>query len=118
MIAPSVRSASRAYAGKLVWICGVLCVAVWMPSAAWAHAPHDEIRSVVLSPAFHVDRVMFAIARELLMRSLDGGLSWHRLALGLGRGRLSALTISSSFTSDATVFAGDTDGVVYVSCDG
>ena len=53
---------------------------------AAAHVPHDDLRSMAISPEFSRDRTVFIVARGNVFRSVDGGYRWHRLSRGLQHG--------------------------------
>jgi photosystem II stability/assembly factor-like uncharacterized protein len=57
---------------------------LWEGGAALAHTPHDDIGDVVTSPAYAEDHTVFAISRNRLMRSTDGGTTWREIVRGLG----------------------------------
>ena len=50
---------------------------------ALAHTPHDDIADATLSPNFLEDGIAFSISRGILLKSVDGGLSWTRIVRGL-----------------------------------
>jgi hypothetical protein len=53
---------SRSIRRKPVLPVGTLSSIVWpMPERAFAHSPHDEVFSVVVSPSFDRDGTIFAI---------------------------------------------------------
>src|SRR5262245_24534501 len=60
--------------------CGL--VALCFPADALAHAPHDEVIAVLISPAYSYDGIVFAIVRFNILRSTDFGYTWHRLTRG------------------------------------
>jgi photosystem II stability/assembly factor-like uncharacterized protein len=51
---------------------------------AGAHAPHDDVADVAISPDYRDDRTVFAIVRSRLMRSTDGGSTWSQIVQGQG----------------------------------
>lgn len=83
-----------------------------------AHVPHDVVNAVEISPAYSRDRMVFASVRENLLRSRDGGFTWRRLTLGLGRVAFTDLDASPSFEADSTLFLATWDGGIYRSQDG
>lgn len=100
----------------------VLAVAVllgllwWSPPPAMAHTPHDNISSVSMSPDFAQDRTVFTISREYLLRSTDGGTTWHRMNRGLdNRSQLTAVRVAPS--DPDVVYASTRDDGVYRSGD-
>ena len=48
-----------------------------------AHAPHDDVADIAVSPAYAEDRTVFAIVRTRLMRSTDGGRTWKEIVRGM-----------------------------------
>jgi photosystem II stability/assembly factor-like uncharacterized protein len=71
-----------------------------------------RVRSLVLSPQFLVDRVIFVSTVNGIFKSVDAGVNWQRT----GPAGISMLAISSDYSSDGTVFAG-TDSGVFVTRD-
>lgn len=64
--------------------------------AAFAHAPHDDVEHVEISPTYDQDQVLLIIVRGSLLKSTDGGASWQRIVKGLdNQYRPSSLSISS-----------------------
>jgi photosystem II stability/assembly factor-like uncharacterized protein len=53
------------------------------PGPVSAHVPHDHITDVVVSPTYEADGTVFAISRNHLMRSTDGGSSWAQIVRGI-----------------------------------
>jgi photosystem II stability/assembly factor-like uncharacterized protein len=51
---------------------------------ASAHSPHDDVTDIALSPAYAKDGTVFAIVRDKLMRSTDGGNTWGEIVRGVG----------------------------------
>ena len=51
---------------------------------AHAHAPHDDVSDIALSPTYAEDQTAFAIVRTKVMRSTDGGRTWREIVRGLG----------------------------------
>jgi len=89
-----------------------------LPIDAFAHAPHDEVQAILLSPAFFRDAIVFAIVRFNILLSTDFGYTWRRLTRGLGAVRFLDLAISPAFATDRTVFAASREGGVFRSSDG
>lgn len=81
-----------------------------------AHAPHDDIFAVAVSPDVATDGVVHTLSRGFLMRSTDTGATWRRVVDGLSsRSSLSALAAAPG-DSDV-VYAAAGDGGVFRSDD-
>jgi photosystem II stability/assembly factor-like uncharacterized protein len=80
---------------------------------ASAHAPHDDVADVVLSPTYAEDQTAFAIVRGKLMHSTDGGRTWREIVRGLGDETqvLDRITIAPSDT-DVVYLTTHSDGVL------
>ena len=89
-----------------------------LPTDAFAHAPHNEVQAILLSPAFLRDAIVFAIVRHNILRSTDFGYTWRRLTRGLGACGFLDIAISPAFASDRSLFAASRDGGVFRSRDG
>ncbi|NEO99048.1 MAG: sialidase [Symploca sp. SIO2E9] len=64
--------------------------------AVFAHAPHDDVEHVEISPSYDQDQFLSIIVRGCLLKSTNGGSSWQRVVRGLdNQDRLSSLSISS-----------------------
>lgn len=85
---------------------------------AFAHIPHDVVMHIELSPAFSQDGTVFAIIRDVLFRSTDGGYEWQRLSRGLYGCWPTALAVSPTFPVDQTLLVSCRGGQVYRSQDG
>ena len=48
-----------------------------------AHAPHDDVFALDLSPTYHHDKTIFAIVRGTLLKSTNEGSTWKRIVKGL-----------------------------------
>ncbi|HEY3483832.1 MAG TPA: hypothetical protein VGK49_00555, partial [Ilumatobacteraceae bacterium] len=77
------RSARRAGgrripAAALVALAILAALTVRVPTAH-AHSPHDVVVDVELSPEFEQDGTAYAIVRDYLLRSDDGGDTWTRV---------------------------------------
>lgn len=59
-------------------------------STVSAHAPHDVVKEIVLSPNFSQDNTLYSLERLNLLKSINRGLTWKRLTQGLDS--VSALT--------------------------
>ncbi len=103
---------------RQVLLLGLVCVRLLMfPGDAAAHAPHDEISAILLSPFYLYDGIVFAIVRFNLLRSTDRGCRWHRLTRGFRKETFTDLAISPAFAADRCVFAASEQGAVFRSRD-
>lgn len=85
-------------------------------NAAFAHAPHDEVTSLTISPKYNQDQTLFSIVRGNLFRSTNGGSSWKRIVKGLdNRRNLSSLAISTN--SNQFLFLSSNGDGIYKSQD-
>ncbi len=74
--------------------------------------PYLSVNSIVLSPAYRTDQTVFAgVSPGGVFKSLDGGGTWLPVNSGLSNLDVSALAISPTFASDATLFAVTGHGV-------
>jgi hypothetical protein len=74
-----------------------------------------HILALALSPNFAADRIaLAATAHDGVLRSTDGGATFHAWNFGLIDLRVNALLMSPDFAQDATVFAA-TDHAVFMS---
>jgi hypothetical protein len=74
-----------------------------------------HILALALSPNFAADRIaLAATAHDGVLRSTDGGATFHAWNFGLIDLRVNALLVSPDFAQDATVFAA-TDHAVFMS---
>ncbi|NET31591.1 MAG: sialidase [Cyanothece sp. SIO1E1] len=68
---------------------------------ALAHAPHDDVERVDISPNYNQDKSLSIIVRGSLLKSTNGGSSWQRIVRGLdNQYRLSSL---SSFAQNSKI---------------
>ena len=81
-----------------------MVVSFWAAVAACAHVPHDVVSQLLASPAYAVDRTLFAVVRNHLLRSRDGATSWVLLHRGL-QTTPRALLINPQFLRTQTLFA-------------
>jgi photosystem II stability/assembly factor-like uncharacterized protein len=96
----------------------VFCfVILYIPTDALAHAPHDEVRAILLSPAYLYDGIVFAIIRCNILRSTDFGYTWRRLTQGLGPYSFLDLAISPTFAVDRCLFVASDGGGIFRSND-
>lgn len=77
------RSRSRARWLLVVALASAASVVGLSGRPALAHSPHDVIVSIAVSPDFDQDSTVYAIVREYLLESTDGGDTWRRLNRGL-----------------------------------
>jgi len=89
-----------------------------LAAPALAHSPHDEILALQISPYFVVDLTIYVIVRCNLYRTRDRGLSWQRLARGLGASHLTAVAIQPDSGQPLTLVVGDRAGNLFCSPDG
>ena len=102
-----LRRLSRVVAGLAA--AGLLMLPV-APSAS-AHTPHDDIADATLSPNFVEDGVAFSISRGILLKSVDGALSWTRIVRGLDNiSDLVSIHVSPS-EPDTLFLASNGDGI-------
>jgi photosystem II stability/assembly factor-like uncharacterized protein len=47
------------------------------------HTPHDDVYDIAVSPDFATDGVVFALCRDMFLKSTDGGRTWHNIVRGL-----------------------------------
>ena len=47
------------------------------------HTPHDDVYDIAVSPDFETDGVVFALCRDMFLKSNDGGHSWQNIVRGL-----------------------------------
>lgn len=74
--------------------------------------PPPMVTSIIFSPNFAVDNVVFAGAYEDgMFRSLDGGRSWQAFNFGLFDHNILYLVISPNFIQDQTIYAGTSTGI-------
>ena len=92
-----------------------------LSAGAAAHAPHDVIHCVALSPDFEHDHTVFAAAgltdHEIFLRSTDGGRTWEEYGLPMLPMLVTQLSLSPNFTLDHTLFAVTARGGVWRSTD-
>jgi photosystem II stability/assembly factor-like uncharacterized protein len=94
--------------------------ALLLCAAAAAHSPHDNVRTVAVSPAFASDRTVFCSMIHLntyVLRSTNGGLTWRPSQIGLPNESIAAIVMSPQFAQDGVVFAATNAGKVFRSND-
>ncbi len=101
---------------KFSWIAVFFCVCVvFTPLRTEAHRPHDDIRSIGISPEFSKDGTAFIIMHNsmVLKRTTNFGATWNWLNKGLDYvQRFTDVAVSPAFQADGTVFVGSgTDGI-------
>ena len=97
-----------------IFIFAFFCINV---HTALAHAPHDVISQVQISPTYILDLTLFIIVRGNLFKSTDGGYNWKRIVRGLdNKHALSSLCTSSG--DNKTLFLSSSGDGVYKSKDG
>jgi photosystem II stability/assembly factor-like uncharacterized protein len=100
----------------------VLAIVLLLTSAgsASAHHPHDVTGHVRLSPDFAQDRTVFATIEgtfDLLLRSTDGGDSWHPSHEGTRTRAVTDIDFSPDYHNDGRVYVSDARVGVDVSFD-
>ncbi|MFQ5933389.1 MAG: ABC transporter permease subunit [Dehalococcoidia bacterium] len=74
--------------------------------------------SLVISPGFEGDGILYAGTSTGLLRFIDGGASWENINPALGARQLQDLIISPAFSQDSTLFAINKTGGIFRSMDG
>lgn len=86
-----------------------------------AHAPHDAVSRVALSPDFANDGLLLGFAslidHRVILRSEDGGRTLQHLGGPLAFHGVSAFAFSPAFATDGVVFASSPENGVWVSTD-
>jgi photosystem II stability/assembly factor-like uncharacterized protein len=89
--------------------------------ASWSIATlpvKAHVLGLIMSPAFDQDGIaLAATAKDGVLRSADGGASWHAWNYGLLDLGVNAIAISPDFGEDTTCFAA-TDHAVFMSTNG
>lgn len=101
----------------LALVVGVALGVVWILPPASAHSPHDVVVDVELSPDFEQDQTVFAISREYLLTSRDGGYTWTRLVRGLDN-RHQPRAIEVSAQDPQVLYLGTRGDGIFRSTDG
>ncbi len=60
-----------------------LILSVSNSNVAFAHAPHDVIDTLDISPTYSQNKTVFIIVRNNLLKSQNGGSTWKRIVNGL-----------------------------------
>lgn len=117
--APGLGGALRSALGRL--LSSLLLGCALLPVAA-AHAPHDVVQALGVSPAFAQDQTLLAACtledRKLLARSTDGGKSFSLGGWLVGTQVITGFAFSKDFASNGQVFASTQLNGVYRSDDG
>jgi len=95
-------------------------VLLFTASESRAHSPHDNISTVVASPAFETDDTLFCSLNHinyLVLKSTDRGVTWTPACLGIPLQQITRIVISPAFERDRTLFVG-TERQVFRSLDG
>ena len=103
---------------KLLFVISVAisCIVI-QASNSPAHAPHDVVVDIQLSPAFSSDKTIFALVYWKLLSSTDGGYEWHFPSRGLCSHHKISLALSPAFSFDKTLFVSCVDGEIHRSQD-
>lgn len=92
-----------------------------MPTA-WAHAPHDVVDIVEISPNFSADQTLFSLIlltdHALLARSTDAGRSWMEFGAPILWSYIRKISFSPSYAVDQTLFSATRENGIYRSTDG
>src|SRR5919106_1230066 len=82
------------------------------------HTPHDDVYDIAVSPDFATDGVVFALSRDMFLKSTDGGRTWHNVVRGLNNMGKYFTDTAQRFSVDMSVsdkrimfFASRGDGV-------
>jgi photosystem II stability/assembly factor-like uncharacterized protein len=82
------------------------------------HTPHDDVYDIAVSPDFATDGVVFALCRDMFLKSTDGGRTWHNIVRGLNNMWQYFTDTEQRFSADMSVrdkrimfFASRGDGV-------
>ena len=105
--------------GEVVLVGALHSVSLVMAQGGWeAVGPEGGFAwDLAISPSYASDATVFAGVTGGVLRSLDGGDTWHRADRGLDDEFVPAIALSPGFEADGTLFAGTSGGGVYVSTD-
>ena len=81
-----------------------------------AHAPHDDVFGVELSPDFKQDRTIYSIVRGTFLKSTDAGNTWKRIVKGLDN-RFELYSLESSAEDQNILFITSQGDGIYKSQD-
>ncbi len=98
----------------LILIFAFFCLDV---QAALAHAPHDVISQVAISPTYAQTLTLFIIVRGSLFKLTNGGDNWQRIVRGLDH-KYALSSLSTSAQDGQTLFLSSSGDGVYKSQDG
>ncbi len=114
---------------RMKWLLAVMLLTLWSllgwPSTpVYAHQPHDDVVSVVVSPDFAQDQTVFAttdllsvtLGVRIMLRSTDGGLTWE-VVPNFPNVKVNNLVLSPQLGTDGILFA-STDNGLYRSTNG
>lgn len=93
----------------------------WLPSRTNADADCESVTAVAFSPAYKQDSLLFAAINQppTILRSLDAGHSWTAAETPfLEATRFTALLPSPDYSTDQTLYALTSAGLLYRSRDG
>ena len=102
---------------KLVLISSVVIFIFFQTDNSLAHAPHDVVVDIQLSPTFSSDKTIFALVYWTFLKSTNGGYEWFTQSKGLCSHPKISLALSPSFSIDKTLFVSCFDGELYRSQD-
>jgi photosystem II stability/assembly factor-like uncharacterized protein len=98
-----------------------LLLASTLVAPAAAHAPHDEVWKVEISPNYPADQTIFATFllsnTEVFSRSTDGGRSWETVGQPFIADGLKSFAFSPNYAVDGRCYAATTRGGVYITGD-
>lgn len=90
-------------------------------SEASAHAPHDRVAAVAVSPTYGSDQTVFCAITYgpyFVLKSTDSGGTWFPSQVGLPSSPVTSIVLSPDFSRDGVAFVGVRDGFVFESIDG
>ena len=94
----------------------VSCIIIRV-SQSPAHAPHDVVADIQLSPTYSSDKTIFALVYWKLFISTNGGYDWHFPSRGLCSHHKISLALSPAFSIDKTLFVSCVEGELHRSRD-
>ena len=71
-----------------------------------------QIESLVVSPAYSNDHIIYALTSSGLYRSSNSGTTWQYALTGIAPQHIISLAMSPDFANDGTIFAGTDAGVL------
>jgi len=99
----------------------LLCLLPLLGQKAAAHSPHDRITGLAVSAGFDTDQTVFCTlihSNTFILRSVDGGNTWHPSQIGFPHRMPSCIELSPDFVQDGVGFVGTEQGTVFRSTDG